>query len=258
VIAAAYERPLAVHGAGPFRIEADASLTGHTRPGFADLRILDADGRQVPWRLLPADGLDGTWRVRVVVTHPPRETVVRVELGAPLPVDTLAITSSTPLFDRPVEIAVSSDGTRFVQVATGRLARFGTIRPRPFRVGLRARVVRIAIADGDDRPLVRLRVRVTHVRRFLLVRGSAPGPYTLRYGAERPAPVYDFARVPLPATGIAHATSAALGSERRLPSPVRRPVGHMEQRGLVLAALALAAVAVGVAGFMLLRARTTA
>jgi hypothetical protein len=48
-----YERPLVASGSGPFQFEPDARLTAHTRDGFADLRVVDAHGRQVPWRLAP-------------------------------------------------------------------------------------------------------------------------------------------------------------------------------------------------------------
>jgi hypothetical protein len=46
-----YQRPL-VAGAGdqPILIEPDGPLFEHSMPGFADLRIADARGRQVPWR----------------------------------------------------------------------------------------------------------------------------------------------------------------------------------------------------------------
>jgi hypothetical protein len=47
-----YERSLEVLGTGPFRVEPDAALSGHTRDGFADLRVYDASGEQVPWRIL--------------------------------------------------------------------------------------------------------------------------------------------------------------------------------------------------------------
>jgi hypothetical protein len=46
-----YQRPL-VAGAGgePVLIEPDGPLFEHSLPGFVDLRIADARGRQVPWR----------------------------------------------------------------------------------------------------------------------------------------------------------------------------------------------------------------
>jgi hypothetical protein len=48
-----YTRTLDATGGAPVRFEPDAQLYGHTRSGFPDLRVLDADGAQVPWRALP-------------------------------------------------------------------------------------------------------------------------------------------------------------------------------------------------------------
>jgi hypothetical protein len=48
-----YERTLTPGGPAPVRFEPDGPLYGHSRTDLADLRILDADGRQVPWRMLP-------------------------------------------------------------------------------------------------------------------------------------------------------------------------------------------------------------
>ncbi len=50
-----YERTLAPAGPYPVRFEPDGPLYSHSRAGFADLRILDAAGRQVPWRTLPVE-----------------------------------------------------------------------------------------------------------------------------------------------------------------------------------------------------------
>jgi hypothetical protein len=48
-----YVRELRPRGEGTVRFRADGPLFAHTRAGLADLRIVDAGGRQVPWRPLP-------------------------------------------------------------------------------------------------------------------------------------------------------------------------------------------------------------
>lgn len=48
-----YARELDSPGSGPVLIEPDGPLYEHARPGLADLRIIDAAGRQAPWRLAP-------------------------------------------------------------------------------------------------------------------------------------------------------------------------------------------------------------
>jgi hypothetical protein len=50
-----YERPLvAESGAAPVLVEPDGALFEHSLPGFADLRIADAEGQEVPWRRVPS------------------------------------------------------------------------------------------------------------------------------------------------------------------------------------------------------------
>jgi hypothetical protein len=49
-----YTRTLTAPAGGPVRIEPDGAMYGHARAGFADLRVLDAAGNQVPWRTEPA------------------------------------------------------------------------------------------------------------------------------------------------------------------------------------------------------------
>ena len=49
-----YTRAVAVPGtARPIVFEPDSRLYAHSRPGFPDLRVVDARGRAVPWRTLP-------------------------------------------------------------------------------------------------------------------------------------------------------------------------------------------------------------
>src|SRR2546428_2121497 len=54
-----YERSLSPAGPYPVRFEPDGPLYSHSRAGFADLRIIDAAGRQVPWRMLPVEAGPG-------------------------------------------------------------------------------------------------------------------------------------------------------------------------------------------------------
>jgi len=47
-----YQRTLTTTGTGPAKVEPDGPLFAHTEIGFGDLRIVDADGRQIAWRPL--------------------------------------------------------------------------------------------------------------------------------------------------------------------------------------------------------------
>lgn len=92
-----YVRPLvAGPGNGPVLVEPDGALFEHSLPGFADLRIADARGQEVPWRRAgigrgsPPDavpllnsGRQGRFAVALLDLGARRQTRDRVELEVP-------------------------------------------------------------------------------------------------------------------------------------------------------------------------------
>jgi hypothetical protein len=50
-----YTRMVEGAGGSHVAVEPDAPMFAHARPGFADVRVVDARGEQVPWRTRPAD-----------------------------------------------------------------------------------------------------------------------------------------------------------------------------------------------------------
>ena len=48
-----YEREIRLRADGVATVVADPAMLAHARPDFADVRIADAQGRQVPWRPQP-------------------------------------------------------------------------------------------------------------------------------------------------------------------------------------------------------------
>jgi hypothetical protein len=91
-----YTRTLSAASGAPVRFEPDARMYGHAGVDLADLRILDADGEQVPWRpepkpaAVPAQSVplvargsrDGTVTV-VLDRGPVRPVIDRIELTVP-------------------------------------------------------------------------------------------------------------------------------------------------------------------------------
>src|SRR6185295_13585762 len=74
-----YVRPLvAAPAGGPILIEPDGELFEHSLPGFADLRIVDARGREVPWRHVR--GRQGSGPEAVPVLNSGRQGRVAVAL----------------------------------------------------------------------------------------------------------------------------------------------------------------------------------
>jgi hypothetical protein len=364
-----YTRELSATWTGPVAFEPDLALLGHARVGLGDLRIVDAKGRDVPWRSLPVRGaatqsvrllnagrsgkaavalLDlGAQRSvhdRVVLDVPGKSFVGRVtvrgadrragpftllgtttiydvsgarharsttvlfspsdfrylalsatgvraiqgarvestpsrfrfverratvrsstagrrtrvvlDFGFPhVPVTELRVASTTPRYDRPVEIDVSADGVHFTPVAYGRVAAFPGSTQGPLQAQVRGRAVRVTINNGDDAPLSGLDVRAFDVSRAVLAEGGHPRPYRLYYGnAGLGPPSYDFARLPVRLT----VGSATLGAEQANASfqpPADTRSFAAKHNWLVNGALALAALVVAAGGLVALRRR---
>lgn len=74
-----YARPLvAGSGGGPVLVEPDGALFESSRPGFADMRIADGRGHEVPWRHAPGEG--GSAPEAVPVLNSGRQGPVAVAL----------------------------------------------------------------------------------------------------------------------------------------------------------------------------------
>jgi hypothetical protein len=190
-----------------------------------------------------------------------RETIARIDLGFPnVPVDELRVSTATRRFDRPVDVSGSNDGRTFVPLGGGRVFRFGQPAQTTIPLAARHRYLRVSIDNGDDEPLRDLFVRpFARPRTILLAPGHRP-PYRLFYGSPTlAAPDYDFAALPPHELEPESARPARLGREARNtgfePPPDTR--SWAERHPAVLTAvLVLAALSVGVAGFLALRGRS--
>ncbi len=187
-------------------------------------------------------------------------TAVTLDLGfRNLPVEELRIEAGAGRYERPVTILASNDRRRFLPLAGARIFRFAGSRSAPIAVGARDRFLRIEIENGDDPPLPGINVSPWSRSRALLLEGGRPRPYSLLYGNPRVgAPSYDFARLPVRGLGLAHTVPGRLGAERLNPSyqppPDTRSFTARHQ-GIVMAALALAALALGGVGLLAFRKR---
>jgi hypothetical protein len=188
-------------------------------------------------------------------------SVVTLDFGfRNLPVDELRIGAGESRYERPVAILGSNDGRRFDPLAEGRIFRFPGSRSAPIAVGGRHRYVRIEIENGDDAPLPRIAVSARSRSRALLLEGGHPRPYTLYYGnRSESAPSYDFARLPAGALELKRLLPGRLGAEREnavYEAPPDTRSFTARHPGLVTAALALSALALGAVGLVVLRNRS--
>jgi hypothetical protein len=190
-----------------------------------------------------------------------KRTIVTLDLGfRNIPVDELRIAAETVRYERPVTILGSNfRRQRFVPLTAAKILRFPGSASVPISVGAHHRYIRIEVDNGDDEPLRGIEVSALSRSHALLLEGGHPPPYTVYYGSPRAnAPSYDFARLPTSALGIEGAARGRLGPERENqafePPPDTRSFGERNP-GLVTGALALAALAVGAVGLLVLRKR---
>ena len=190
-----------------------------------------------------------------------RASVVRLDLGfATVPVDAVRVRSSTRRYVRDVVVEGSGNGSTYVGLGGGEVARFRGVELSRLLVSARHRYLRVTVRNGDDAPLARLRVTAEARARPLLVAGGYRPPFRLLYGSGSvPAPAYDFARLPPAATGFERARAGVLGAESaneafEVPADTRSFFERHD--GLVQLALVLAALAVAAAGVLALRRRT--
>jgi hypothetical protein len=194
---------------------------------------------------------------KISVRQDGRQTVIDADLGfRRITVNELRFASSTPAFDRPVEVTGSMDGKAYFPAGGGRLYRFGEAGETTVPLTSRYRHLRIRISNGDDEPLRDLRLTLRAYRDYILLAAGFAPPYRVLYGGPAVRPEYDFAQQPevkgRPAAGV-------LGPQRRNEGfePPADTRGFAERHpALITIALAGAAAALAVAGFLALRRRT--
>ena len=227
-----------------------------------------SDYRYLQLRARGISRIDGATVLQVTrrsVLRPVEATVTRtsrnptrlvLDLGhANVPVDELEVSSRTRRYDRAVTVEGSNDKQLWQPLASARVFRLRGSAPTPIRIDGRHRYLRLTVRNGDDAPLEGIEVEALARPRRLLVEGGHPLPLLVLYGDRSArAPSYDFARLPAPRAR----EPGILGPERRNelfepPEDTRSFVAR--HSSLVTAALALAALAVGVGGVLALRRR---
>ena len=235
----------------------------------SDFRYLQLEARGVS-RIDGAtvSGRDSSPKAMVLTTtarveNTGRATLVLVDLEHPkVPVDEIRVSAGTPQYDRPVTVAGSNDGQNWVPLASGRVYRLPEPRSgkrtsgTTIRIDGRHRYLRLRIENGDDTPLETIQVTTLAFSRPLLVEG---GHVRLRVFYGDPfarAPVYDFARLPIPKSTVFG--RGTLGPERsneafEAPSDTRSFTAR--HPNLITVALVIAAMAAAAAGALALRRR---
>lgn len=212
----AYERP--VEGSGWVRLRLGRDVLARTRPDVADVRVVDAEGRQLPFLAFDADE-EEPWPVGDFERREEGgSTLLRVPLDGGAPVASIQLTTSRGVFERTV--TVLRDAGRFT-VPIRQVIWNGPERGSTLAIELGERVgdsLLVRIDNGDDGPLPIERVAVgspVWELRFRVPEGGA----RLVYGAPgASAPDYDLSllRAEIATMPV---TDATLGAERALTPP---------------------------------------
>jgi hypothetical protein len=230
-----------------------------------DFRYFRLVGRRVPpitgaiVSARPRRSQPAPLRASVARTESDDRTVVVVDLRYPkIPVDEVRVEATTDRYDREVLIEASDPGTAWRTVAFTRIVHFPGTLTATLPVDVNARFVRLTIFNGDDTPLAGIRATPFARPRLLLAEGRHPLPYRVVYGgATASAPRYDFAR--LPAAALPRAVAGTLGPEQpnRDFQPPADDRSFLDRNPWALqVVLALVAIALALAGFVVLRRRT--
>lgn len=196
-------------------------------------------------------------KATITVRQQPRHTLVEADLRyRRVWVHEVRFASSTPAFDRPVEISGSNDRGAFFPAGGGRVYRFGRSGETTVPLSSRYRYLRIRIANGDDPPLSDLRVTLRAYRDYILLAPGFAPPFRVLYGGRTARPEYDFAEQPeVPGKPQYVALGPERANEAFEAPPDTRSFGERHP-GLVEVALALAAAMLVAGGLLALRRRT--
>jgi hypothetical protein len=206
-----YARVLTIEsGDDLYTVALAATDLGHLRGDLADLRLVDADGRQVPYVIEPqADAASAALQIAGATPRPGLAKTSAFALTLPgvrdvseaPPIATLRLTFAEAFFTRPAAVTVpdarAAQGRAVVAQETLRaLRRDAGAAPEPIAIalgGLRADRLVVEISDGDNAPLTpKTAEAVVLVPRVTFK--AAKGTYRLLAGnPDAEAPTYDLA-----------------------------------------------------------------
>ena len=172
---------------------------------YADLRVRDARGRDVPYALdphgtstLPRSVAASTARREYPATAPGTERFTLDAGNAGVPIESVRIATRTPAFARDVRIETSDDGEAWTEAADDRITRFRGGRESTVVgvLGARGRYWRVTVVDGDDPPLADARVALVAEPHEIVFGAERGGRYTVYFGdPSLDAPSYDLPEV---------------------------------------------------------------
>ena len=168
-----YERTIDAPRAAIVEVEPDGRLYAHAALDFADVRIVDADGNQVPWREAPQPAAI-VQRPLPVLDRGRRGALAIARVRTPTPVDRVTLVVPDRRFVGTVFAFGSTDGRTWTEVASSQIYSVGG--------AVASRSTTVLLPANDFRYL---ELRATHVWRIDgVVVSSSPSPQLVRVPAD--------------------------------------------------------------------------
>ena len=186
-----FERPIAANGQGPRRLAVDVPLLAGVNRQLSDLRIFDANGREIPYLLVSRPLADPVWKPAVILPVAPvdaekkKESGFEADIGGIQTADRLRIDGLPPPFLKRVRLEGSGDRARWtLLVAEGTLFDLPDERLRQTELAFAAGAYRYFRITWDDTNSGRVPPPALAAVR-LVTTVTSPTPLTATLAVER-------------------------------------------------------------------------
>ena len=176
-----FERPIAANGPGPRRLAFDVPLLAGVNRDFGDLRLFDANGREIAYLLVSKPSAEPAWKPATILPVAPvdreklKHSGFEADFGGILTVDRLRIDGLPRPFLKRVRLEGSGDRARWtLLVAEGTLFDLPDEKLRQTELAFTAGPYRYVRAIWDDTNSARLPPPSVAAAR--LVGGVVPPP----------------------------------------------------------------------------------
>lgn len=202
LFAATVERPVTPGAAGPNRLDADVALLARATPDLRDLRLFDANGREVAYLLVDHESAQPKWLQGRLLPIAATKTSsgFELDLGAATSVDRLRVDGIAAPFLKRVRIEGSGDRARWTLLADATLFELPDERLELLEVPFAPGTFRYLRATWDDRSSARVQpigasarehrptAKPEPLRAFAPFRKRASEPGKSRYRIDLPGP----------------------------------------------------------------------
>jgi len=172
-----YERTVVPAGRGPNRLDVDADLVVHSVAGLADVRLIDRNGRELAYLLIPPSPRQARWvEGRILpIAATKKSSGVEIDLGTVADIDRLRLEGIASPFLKRVRLEGSGDRTRWTLLNETTVFDLPDEKLRRTEIELTAGAYRYLRVVWDDRTSAPVRA-VPHAAARMYASGAPPEP----------------------------------------------------------------------------------